>query len=228
MQFWAGDKAQALQAMRLIADLQPKHTQDFDVIFSARFDCTHDRTTVQHVARKFNVFTQTTTSQATGWPNGCNYLWLDSMKTIYHRIRQGTLPRYRWILTTESDDCPLSRTWLDDLDRAFATLDMNVIGSIVQYPKYHVNGNCMFSTSDEMMDLILGIKRIPKVGWDYFLADRFRWLGWADTPAIRSIWGTKTLTDRVINKMVSEGVQMLHGVKDNSVLSWARRNLLRS
>lgn len=226
MQFWAGDRTQAMLALKVISDIQPSHTDDFDVMFSARWDCEHSPRYVQEVARKFNVFTCKTKTQAAGWPHGCNYLWLESMQHIYRGMKSGEMPRYKWILCMESDDAPLSKAWLNELHSEFSDIDMSVVGNVVPYPKHHVNGNCMFTAHPDFGEFILGIKRLPKVGWDYYLADRFRWWGWADTPLIRSIWGTKSAQTPYIEQLVADGVRMLHGVKDNSVLRWGQQNLL--
>lgn len=229
MQFWAGDRAQAMAALRLIADLEPIHNPEFDILFSARFDCPAPAysTTVQYVARKFNVFTYTSTSKRTGWPAGCNALWLDSMHHIADSMQSGRMPRYKWVLCMESDDAPLTKNWLEELDRSWDRHAMYVQGNVVQFPKWHCNGNAMFSCDPEFMAFLRKVKTIPNLGWDFVLADQFRWWGWADVPAIRSIWGTKSLSPESIQSFISGGCHMLHGVKDNSVLSWGRQNLLR-
>jgi hypothetical protein len=228
LQFWSGDRAQAMDVARLIANIEPRHRDEYDFMFSARWDAEHHANTIRDVSRKFNVFTCKTKTHASGWPLGCNYLWLESMHAIYRRIKSGELPRYKWVLTLENDDCPLTRDWLDRLDESFRSMNMAVVGNVVPYPKHHVNGNCLFTTAPEFMDFILGIRKLPKVGWDYFLADRFRWWGWADIPEIRSIWGTRTAQPNLLEQYVSAGVKMLHGVKDGSAIRWAKHNLTGS
>jgi hypothetical protein len=226
LQFWPGDRAQMLEVANLLADIEPRQRQDIDIMFSARWDAEHRMDVVNRVARKFDCYTCKTKTQADGWPRGCNYLWLESMQHIYRGIKSGELPGYKWVLTMENDDCPLTRDWLDRLHAAFMDLgNMQVVGNIVPYPKHHVNGNCLFGTHPEFMDFILKIKRLPNVGWDYYLADQFRWWGWADIPEIRSIWGTGSAQPDLIQRYIQQSCAMLHGVKDNSVIRWARASL---
>jgi hypothetical protein len=227
VQFWPGDQAQMLEVAQLIASIEPRHRNDIDIMFSARWDANHRMDIVERVAQKFDCYTCKTTTQADGWPRGCNYLWLESMHAIYRKIKAGELPHYKWVLTLENDDCPLTRDWLDRLHGAFDALKtMQVVGNVVQYPKHHVNGNCLFGTHPDFMDFILKIKRLPSVGWDYYLADQFRWWGWADIPEIRSIWGTGSAQDSLVQHFISNGCVMLHGVKDQSVIQWAKTNLV--
>jgi len=226
MQFWSRDREQAIAVMKLLADIEPQHNPDFDLLVSARFDCEYNPSFIKHVSRKFNVFTYQSTTKATGWPGGCNALWLDSMKHIHDRIKDGEMPQYKWVLCMESDDCPLSRTWLKELDTEWDELNMKVVGDVVPYPKHHINGNAMFSADLDFLGFIRKIKKIPNVGWDYVLADRFRWWGWASSPLIRSIWGTKTAQESTVNHFIDQGVRMLHGVKDYSVIQWARTALV--
>lgn len=227
VQFWPGDKAKMMQVIQLMADIEAVQRRDIDVMFSARFDAEHDMNVVNRVALKFDCYTCQTKTNMIGWPGGCNYLWLESMQAIYRGIKTGTLPGYKWVLTLENDDCPLTRDWLDRLNDAFTEHgNMQVLGNVVRYPKHHVNGNCLFGTHPDFMDFILKIKKLPKVGWDYYLADRFRWWGWADIPEIRSVWGTRSVTEETINSFISAGCKMLHGVKDNSALRWARHWLV--
>ena len=57
LQFWKGDKDQAMRVARLIADLEPRHTDFADFLFVSRFDCEQDLATVEYVSQKFNVHT---------------------------------------------------------------------------------------------------------------------------------------------------------------------------
>jgi hypothetical protein len=226
VQYWPGDRDQMMRVAQLIADIEPRKREEYDVMFSARFDAKHDVSMINRIATKFDCFTCKTRTAAIGWPAGCNYLWLESMHEIYRRIKAGTLPHYKWVLTLENDDCPLTKDWLDRLHEVFTPLNMNVVGALIPHLGPHINGNCMFGTNPEFMDFILKIKRLPNTGWDLHLAPQFRMYGWADIPEIRSIWGTSNLQDPHIQEFVRIGTKMLHGVKDDSVIRWARANLV--
>lgn len=226
VQFWPGDRARMMKVAQLIADIEPQKREEYDVMFSARFDAKHDIPAINRIATKFDCYTCKTRTAQVGWPAGCNYLWLESMHEIYRRIRAKTLPHYQWILTLENDDCPLTKDWLDCLHAAFMPLGMSVVGHVIPHLGPHINGNCMFGTHPDFMDAILRVRRIPNVGWDLHLAPHFRKYGWADIPEIRSIWGTSHLKAPQIEEFIKVGTKMLHGVKDDSVLQWARANLV--
>ena len=52
-QFWEGDKDQAMELARLIADIEPSFREDVEVMFTARFDCRHDNKAIDYVSKKF-------------------------------------------------------------------------------------------------------------------------------------------------------------------------------
>lgn len=226
MQFWAGDRDQAMRVMRLAADMRTHHDSRYDVLLSARFDCGHDRHSVEHLARKFNVFTFVCPRQAVGWPDGCNNLWLGSMHHIHDMVASKQMPGYHWVLCLESDDVPLNRDWLEALHQEWKDIGLFVVGNVLPYPGPHVNGNCLMSGSMDFLGWLRKLKKVPAGGWDYSLSKQFQMWGWADTPLIRSIWGTETLSKQDIETYHQSGCRLLHGVKDASALEWARRNLI--
>ncbi len=52
LQFWKGDRDMAMKLARLMADLEPKHSDDADVLFISRFDTMQDVDAVKYVSRK--------------------------------------------------------------------------------------------------------------------------------------------------------------------------------
>lgn len=227
LQFWRGDLKDAADLASLLSRIPNGRHGDYDILLTNRFDCPPMHgAVIGALTRRFDVFTYKSTTQATGWPAGCNALWLDSMQWI--AARQGfSLPRYKWVLCMEADDCPLAPNWLDTLDSEWDKYGMRVVGDVVQFPAWHVNGNAMFSAAPDFMQYIRGIKRLdPKKGWDFYLAEQFRRWGWAKTPAIVSVWNTLSTDVETVKSYRDQGAVMLHGVKDDSVRWWAERELV--
>jgi hypothetical protein len=234
LQFWHGDKEQAMKVARLIADLEPRHSERVDFLFVARFDTTHDMDTVKHVAAKFNVKTFINRHRrGVGWPFGCNDLWFGCMDHIYTEREAGHMPDYKFILTLEADSSPLRRDWILRLEEFWDKARVKVCGPMIPHgpPESghkHINGNAMFSGDMDFLRLVS--RKIggcnPAGGWDWLLAPRFMKLGWANCPLMRSHWRAPNATEGGVYTLQENGVVFLHGVKDDSVLSYIRKTAL--
>lgn len=233
MQFWDGDRNQAMEAARLIADLEPKHCALADFLFVARFDSTICLSTVEHVQRKFNTHTFINRHRrGTGWPFGCNELWFGAMDHIYSMSEAKKFPPYKAILTMEADACPLAPRWIENLGEAWdeqqARSIARVYGAKVDHPLPHVNGNALFG--GDLLTLHKISRQIggcpPDKGWDFILAKKFKEMGWANCPLMRSHWQKKTMEADEIQSLRDAGVFFLHGVKDNSVILDVRKKFL--
>lgn len=231
LQFWKGDRAQASQLARFIADLAPEQSEQADFLFSARYDCPQDPEAVKYVKRKFNVWTHQCRRRGVGWPHGCNELWFGTMSWIHGMIEAKKMPHYKAVFTFEADCVPMRRDWLShfhrEWDRANAREPVYVMGCKLQSPGEHVNGNALFSTRIQFLrwlsrDIVSGSSR---AGWDYWLAPEFRQWGWAVMPGMQSYWNSVTLPPDVIDMLFLQDVIFMHGVKDNSLLDAARRRL---
>lgn len=226
LQFWEGDRAQAMKVARLIADLETHHSNRADFLLVSRFDCTHDMDAISYVSRKFNVRTHISRRRATGWPFGPNELWFETMQYVYeHTVEEKRMPDYKAVLTFEADAAPLCPNWIPMLADAWdETRPANVVGALLQHPGPHVNGNALFSCDTGFMHWL--VRQVsgctPHGGWDYILAPRFKEWGWKNCNAIRSWWQTPTLTREAFEQLYSQGVCFLHGVKDDSVLRMVR------
>lgn len=220
---------------RLIADLEPGHSKVADILFVARFDCKHDTKLVQYVSKKFNVYTHTSMRQGIGWPQGCNSLWFGSMEWCYHMIASRKVPHYRAIINMEADCAPLAKDWLPTLRLQWAEVSrarpIAVAGDIIfpgQPGQEHINANAIFSGDLKFLRWMATIagRHEKNAGWDYYLASDLRRWGSAKVQGIRSIWGTPTLVETDFNLHRSQGVVMLHGVKDSSALDLCRKTFL--
>ncbi len=145
VQFWEGDKKIAMDLARLIADIEPVYRNDVAVLFTARFDTTHDSATVDYVSKKFKVFTYTTSRKATGWPNGPNQMMADSYGECIKIARRKQFD-VKAILFVESDAVPLHRDWLNMLMAEYKACGKQVLGCWLRRGDCdieHINGNCI-------------------------------------------------------------------------------------
>lgn len=226
-----------MKLARLLADLEPKHSDRADFLFVARFDCKHDDKTVMHVSRKFNIHTYTSKKRGTGWPAGCNSLFFGSMEWIYHKINAGRVPGYKAIFNMGADCAPLSRDWLSQLcdawDREAKSKPLYVAGAMVPgSPQggYHINGDAQMISGNvkflKWLAMDIGDIRVA-AGWDWILAGEFERWGWVDFPFIKSYWRYPgEFPQAEWDAEVGRGISFIHGVKNESLINLARKNLL--
>jgi hypothetical protein len=232
LQFWEGDKEQAMQLARFIADLSPGMNDHADFLFAARFDCPQDNDAVKYVSRKFNVWTTTCRRRGVGWPHGCNELWFGTMSWIYDMITMKKLQHYKAVFTFEADCVPMRPDWLQHFCREWDAIQtvqpIYVAGALLRAPGEHINGNAMFSTDLKFLRWIAKdiVSAASSAGWDFWLAPQFRQWGWAQLPGLLSYWNAQTMPEAEINRLFWSGIAFLHGVKDDSLFKEARRRLL--
>lgn len=229
LQFWEGDRKQAMQTARLIADLEPKFSERADFLFVARFDTEQDPATIEHVSKKFNVLHFTNKwRRGREWPHGCNEQWFGTMDYVYSMMEAKKLPDYKAVLTFEADTCALTPNWLAPLSAAWDKAKVKVMGSLQTSPGLHMNGNAFFSTDPAFMKWITRDVSgcTPHGGWDYVLAKDFKRWGWADCPLMRSWWQTRTMTQETFEQLTREGVVFFHGIKDGSLARLVRQRFL--
>lgn len=234
LQFWEGDKAMAMKVARLIADLETRHSDRADFLFSSRFDTGHDPQTVQYVNRRFNTTTHICKNwRGTGWPFGCNQVWLGTHDFIYDQMNAKKMPDYKAILTLEADACPLRPDWIARLSDAWDKANVKCLGALISPGPHstggkHINGNAL--VSGDLTFLYTLTRRIggcnPGGGYDYLLAPFFMKEGWANCPLIRSHWHAPTATDDFLDRLVKEEACHLHGIKDESVHKYVRKKYL--
>jgi hypothetical protein len=232
LQFWSGDKNQAMNLARLITDMQQRHSDSADFFFVSRFDCPHDRKAIEYVSRKFNVRTVTSRRRGKGWPHGCNELWFSTIESLATGIETDKFPHYRFAFTFEADCVPTSPNWLSHLIRHWDEQQHQrktyVMGAELQSPATHINGNALFSTDLAFLRwLCRDVCAAPSnQGWDYALAPQFRNWGVAVMPGMQSYWQTATFSVTDIKNCFDRGDVWVHGVKDESLLRAARTRFL--
>ena len=232
LQYWKGDRAQAMRLARFIADLQPGKCQNADFLFVSRFDCDHDLETIQYVSKKFNTFHYVSKRRGTGWPNGCNDLWFASMEWVHSMIGAGKTPAYKAVFTFEADGVPLAQNWINQFsqawDEATSRHETFVLGAYLTAPGPHINGNAMFSGNPAFTHWIThqvgGCP--PRAGWDFVLYGDFKRWGAHNFPKLKSYWGTKTFTGVKFESELANATVWIHGVKDDSLLDFSRKHFL--
>lgn len=229
LQFYPGDQDQAMELARLVADIEPRHSERADFMFAGRFDVKHDRDTIMYASRAFNTIPFVSRRQGIGWPHGCNELWFDTIEFCRENIEAKKWPQYKAILTFEADCVPMQKDWIERLHRAWDSRQSSEIcaGALLQAPGEHMNGNMMVSA--EVPDLHFFRKiggASPSQGWDYAIAGKLKRRGWLPIGDIVSYWGMKTLPRDVFEDLHRREVAMLHGCKDGSGIALARRHFL--
>lgn len=234
LQFWKGDRQQAMKTARFIADLEPEMSDKADFLFVSRFDCPQDTSTIEYVSAKFRTFTHKSARRGVGWPIGCNELWAGTTSYIYQSIAGKRMPAYKAILTFESDCVPMQHGWIGrlsqqwDEEKARRNGALACMGAWLRYPGPHINGNMMISGEPHHLSWLTdAVSRVGgRGGWDYVIYPELERRGVAPVSSIRSYWGSKTMSQEWFGKELHTDAVFIHGVKDDSLLNMSRKNLL--
>jgi len=146
VQFWEGDREQACQLVKLMADMEPEKRYDVTLLMSARFDCAHDQPTLEYAAKKFKVETFRSQPHRTGWPGGPNDLMAQSYMWCVENTRNRKIDA-NGVFFIESDAIPLDMNWLNHLLHEWKTCvdsGKQVLGCWLTQGDCnveHVNGN---------------------------------------------------------------------------------------
>jgi len=150
IQHWNGDKEQAMQLARLIADLEDNPRSDVVLLFTHRFDTDLDWATVEYVHKKFpRTYTHKTTRYGVGWPEGPNAMYADSHMHCVERTRDGSWPNVDGIFFMEADSVPLTKDWLNKIIDEWESTKKegkSVLGCWLEAGDCgikHINGNCI-------------------------------------------------------------------------------------
>jgi len=237
--FWEGDKGQAMLLARLLADIEPKHSEDADFLFVARYDCEHNLDTVSYVSRKFNVHTYRSRRRVTGWPMGCNAVFFGAMEWVFHKMESGQVPHYKAVFIMGADGAPFRLDWISYLHKQWDEKQVTcapvfVAGALIEDVvggHDHINGDCMMMSGNLkfLRWLVKGICDITvPAGWDWVLASDFRKWGWAAILGVKSAWRRQAkFTQTDWDSELRAGTVWLHGQKDNSLLDVCRENLCK-
>lgn len=233
LQFWEGDRWQAEALGRYLADLEPGHSELADVALVNRHDCPPvSKEVAQAVSRKFNLFQYTAPRGNTGWPAGCNTLWVNTARWAQSMMEARRVPAYKAIFTCETDGAPVFRDWVARMSKAWEDANkagpVCVAGPVVQIPAEHMNGNLLVSGDQPTLKWVIRLAGgVPSTGgWDFLLARDFKKRGWANIPGMVSYYNTRGYTAEKFMKLQADNLIWVHGVKDNSLIEHGRNILL--
>jgi len=175
LQFYDGDKQEAMALAKLIADIETERRDDVAFVFSARNGTSADPAVIRYVEQKFtNVFSTVSKSKRTGWPAGCNDLMAETYAFCINLVRTKKVQALG-VLLMEADAVPLAKDWINQLKEEYKLcLDAGkfVMGPWLKKgdaPLEHVNGNCILHI--DFWQKCKVILRPPVFGgWDATLA----------------------------------------------------------
>lgn len=227
LQYYNGDRTQALGLIDLICKMTPEPYKTVDFLLAARIDADPpDRKSMELLESTFdNAFFFRGRRRANGWPHAPNELWHDVVQFILEMDKALKTPQYNGIQFLESDDTPLCRNWVEQLTAEWNKLNVNVIGHLIPSGwRDHINGNCMISGSSKFLQAIVRIGGAPSTqGWDWAIAPRFQKWGWSDTFKIRSDWNCQSAPAGYLELLLAQGTVLHHGVKDESLKSQVKK-----
>jgi hypothetical protein len=225
LQFWEGDKANAMRLARFIADLEPEFRKDTEFVFIARFDCEHDHPTCKYVGLKFKTTWITSHTKWTGWPGGPNGMAKDTLEWLAANRRESG-----GALLIEPDCVPVCRGWLD---RIMAEWDMARFAERILMGAWrnsggehgHINGNCVVRP-DFAKAISLDCVG-PDLAWDCAIVPYVR-NRWFVTSIIKNCFESRNATNQDLfwAPIGDQLPALVHGFKDDSAYNIASRNLL--
>lgn len=220
--FWERDQGDAIELCRLLCGLQEKHAgQEVHIMLVNRQDCKMDPNLVKIAAQKFNVLTHRSTSAQRGWPMGCNGMFASSMMHIGMRLKN----RYETVYWMEPDAIPIHPNWHRALVHAWrkrhpsalvvgCRADCNGDGS-----GDHISGSCLYHP--EITKKIPQIVATKGAAWDYEHRAVIVRNG-QHTNLIANHYKARNILPATIEDLLKQGVVILHGTKDRSVINYVR------
>ena len=238
LQFWSGDREHAKSLGQFIADIEDRHSDLADILLVNRFDCPYfPEKILESLSRKFNVFQYRTRTRQTGWPSGCNGLWVSTIEWVRSMCYAGKAPQYKAVFTCEADGAPICKDWILRLhaawDRVNSIRPVVIAGPMVgsdapdSLIAQHVNGNCLYSGRRDALDWALKIVPTvhPAAGWDYAMRGEFKKKGWADIQEIQSYYNSPTFSEEQYQKMVADNLAWVHGDKSGILIRYGRERM---
>jgi hypothetical protein len=231
LQYYHGDYDAAMTLARLIAGNEPTMRDDVIFCFVPRFDAQDpDPSVYDEVSHKFRTTTHRTTTTARGWPDGCNAIAIDTLRFADQESKYGTWYDIIGILLLESDCIPIAQDWIDKLITEW-TRKRHVGHWLMGTWRDgggelgHINGNMIVVPN---FASLVDLSRIPPMlAWDCAITPQVH-KHWHVTDLICNRWQEMGLSDETITKHRDEGREspvLVHGVKDSSVLDYAKRVL---
>lgn len=233
LQYWAGDEARA-RALTDLWRLTP-NGGIADVLLVSRYDLpTADGNWLASLAPWApRVLSAQAQRKGSGWPAGCNLLaW--SAVDIASEICKMTGYSAVWFL--EADSVPIHPHWLQRTAERWAAASPDVMGAYMHGPDVragaHINGNMMLRGDwgflrrvSEYFGAIPELESNPRKAWDVEIWPMLGLHLWADLPSMFNCHGSRTIDPGAVSCWRGRGIDIIHGVKDESCLNAAREYL---
>ena len=227
LQYWDGDRDDAIRLARFIADIEPCWNDRVTMCFVRRHDATPiDQQTIKYVEHKFSVNHHVSPTHKAGYPDSPNIMAVALIREAARRYH-GQWRDVMGVMLLESDSVPVKRGWLVDLiDEWQVALGHGrlLMGAWKPTcgPHGHINGNMVFHPS--LADT-LKLPQCPSViPWDTFYPPIFRRV-WAWTGLIANFYREVCCTDQFLStpECGAKPPVLIHGVKDDSAWNYAER-----
>jgi hypothetical protein len=218
----------AQRLARLITSIEPGMRDDIECIVSARRGTNPQAANqlVEILRKTFSrVFVIKGKRFGTGWPNGCNDLWQETMMRI-SQMKAGKRIGATGVLTFEADCIPLRPDWLDFLASEWSRGredGAHVVGHAHTFEgqdePQHINGNAIFSTiATETYPQLNGCSSTQ--GWDAYHGKLLLSIG-RDTNAIFQKYRIKNITREEVEaiRKNDEIPAIFHGIKGTDGLA---------
>lgn len=224
IQFWDGDKGEALRLARFLAQLEPAFRDDTMIALAGRFDVPMDgeiAATMIEVGRRFPVAFLRSKRAAVGHPDGCYGLWAGTAENAVERW-VGGWRQCENVLYVEADGVPARWDWIDHLKRAHAenlAAGKRITGARMNGGRFyesHVNGSMLMHAS-AWVDRPSWHACPTGVAWDCFHA-RTMLAELGSATGIVNLYGGKDLT-LAMYKTLGANYAWIASVKDDS--AWA-------
>lgn len=232
IQYWEGDRDDAMNLGNLIAQLELSKRKDVDVVFAHRFDSrAPDPDAIQNLREKFtSILVFKNKRKEIGWPDGCNALWLETINwacVVNRQLPDGK--KWDAVLTWEGDDVPMRRDWINALKAEWESKkEPWIVGHFIDDPVMpHFNGNLMAHPNLPL--LVPELNRVPKfVAWDTHHYVKFKPHGY-DTNLVLSERFVDPIDFPNLCKRRTPEIALAyrHGVKDPGVKDKVGRILMQ-
>jgi hypothetical protein len=231
IQFWKGDKREALALARLLADIEPAPREDVGLVLARQSNCQLTADIIQasvYCAQKFPRIAHhcVKVPESVRYPEAAFLLWSETTAWLAEEYYSGRSP-FGDFFTVEADGGPLSTCWIDRLKKAHRETRLQgkrVTGPRISTDPPHVNGTMIIGADCRLERTSLN-RCPPAIPWDIFHAHTLCGEV-APSTAIASYYGMQGGSDSVWWSM-STITAWVTSVKDSMHQRWARRNLVK-
>lgn len=228
LQYWKGDREQALNLAEFLADVEERHSDVADFLVIHHLNAKPPGELIGKLSRKFNSFVYKSPKTEEGWPQSCNAITEAAVEWVYCMKEANRIPNYKAIFLCEPDGAPIFRDWTVRMSKAWDVANqvkpVVIAGPLVQGPEWHINGNCMLSGD---LKFLKWFARAPRQrtagGWDYVMFPTFKQMGAANVPLMRSYYNTQHFSWEEYKKMQEEQLIWVHGDKRQCLINYGRQ-----